>query len=226
MIPSRYYLWNTATEELNTQSLIGHAQNVDGDLAMAGNPNNSAGKVTGLLHAWMSGDQDAFNQAVELVYPELKKIAHGHLSKERPGHVLQTTALVNESYIRLARLRRMSWNDRAHFCAMSARMMRRILVEFRRANPHLPKVTISPELIRAVGDNADTLMVDQALTKLAAFDPRKARIAEMKFFGDLTAEQIAGVLSVSVQTVNRDWSLARAWLRREMSGISAGTNAS
>jgi RNA polymerase sigma factor (TIGR02999 family) len=193
---------------------------------MAGNPNNSAGKVTGLLHAWMSGDQDAFNQAVELVYPELKKIAHGHLSKERPGHVLQTTALVNESYIRLARLRRMSWNDRAHFCAMSARVMRRILVEFRRANPHLPKVTISPELIRAVGDDADTLMVDQALTKLAAFDPRKARVAEMKFFGDLTAEQIAGVLSVSVQTVNRDWSLARAWLRREMSGVSAGTNAS
>jgi RNA polymerase sigma factor (TIGR02999 family) len=195
-------------------------------LQLTGGSNDSVGKVTGLLHAWMSGDQDAFNQAVELVYPELRKIAHGHLSKERPGHVLQTTALVNESYIRLARLRRMSWNDKAHFCAMSARVMRRILVEFRRANPHLPSAGISPDLIGTAGDNADTLIVDQALTKLANFDPRKARIAEMKFFGDLTAEQIAGVLSVSVQTVNRDWSLARAWLRREISGTSAGTKAS
>jgi RNA polymerase sigma-70 factor (ECF subfamily) len=193
---------------------------------LAGNPNDSSGKVTGLLHAWMSGNQDAFNQAVELVYPELKKIAHRHLSKERPGHLLQTTALVNECYIRLARLRRMSWNDRAHFCAMSARVMRRILVNFRRANPHLPKAAMSPDLIRAVGDNADTLIVDQALTKLANIDPRKAQIAEMKFFGGLTAEQIAIVLSVSVQTVNRDWSLARAWLRREVSGTSAGTKAS
>jgi RNA polymerase sigma-70 factor (ECF subfamily) len=164
----------------------------------------------------MGGDQDALNRVVELVYPELRKIAHGHLSKERPGHVLQTTALINESYLRLIRLRRMSWNDRAHFYAMSARVMRRILVDFRRANPHLPQAAISPELTTAIGVNVDALVVDQALTKLAEADPRKAQIAEMKFFGDLTAEQIAGVLSVSVQTVNRDWSFARAWLLREM----------
>jgi RNA polymerase sigma factor (TIGR02999 family) len=120
----------------------------------------------------------------------------------------------------------MSWNDRAHLCAMSARVMRRILVDFRRANPHLPAAAISPDLIRSVGPNADAVLVDQALTKLADFDPRKAQIAEMKFFGGLTAEQIAGVLSVSVQTVHRDWSLSRAWLRREMSGMSAGAKAS
>jgi RNA polymerase sigma-70 factor, ECF subfamily len=119
----------------------------------------------------------------------------------------------------------MSWNDRAHFCAMSARVMRRILVGFRRANPHLPEATISLDLIKAVGDDADNLIVDQALTELANFDPRKAQIAEMKFFGGLTARQIAGVLSVSVQTVNRDWSLARAWLRREMSGASPARKA-
>lgn len=181
----------------------------------------SAAQVTGLLHDWMAGDHDALNRVVELVYPELRRIAHGHLSKERPGHILQTTALINESYLRLIRLRRMSWNDRAHFCAMSARVMRRILVDFRRANPHAPLTPIAPEFAGACETNLDALAVDQALSKLADVDPRKARIAEMKFFGDLTAEQIASVLSVSVQTVNRDWSFARAWLLREMTGKSS-----
>ena len=182
--------------------------------------NDSAVQVTSLLHAWQAGDQNALNQVVELVYPELRKIAHGHLSRERPGHMLQTTALVNESYLRLARLRRMSWNDRAHFCAMSARVMRRILVEFRRANPNMPQSSISQDLADAAAANIDALIVDQSLKKLAQIDPRKAQIAEMKFFGDLTGEQIAGVLNVSVQTVNRDWLLARAWLYREMSSQS------
>lgn len=181
---------------------------------------DSAAEVTGLLHNWMAGDHDALNRVVELVYPELRRIAHGHLSKERPGHILQTTALINESYLRLIRLRRMSWNDRAHFCAMSARVMRRVLVDFRRANPHAPQTSIAPELAGASEMNLDALVVDQALSKLADVDPRKAQIAEMKFFGDLTAEQIATVLSVSVQTVNRDWSFARAWLLREITGES------
>jgi RNA polymerase sigma factor (TIGR02999 family) len=188
---------------------------------------DSGARITRLLHAWQQGDPDALNQVVELVYPELRKIAHGHLSRERPGHILQTTALVNESYLRMARLRRMSWNDRAHFCAMSARVMRRVLVDFRRANPHVPHAELSPEIAGIAGANTDALVVDQALTKLAGIDARKAQIAEMKFFGDLTAEQIANVLSVSVQTVNRDWSLARAWLLREMSGTgdkSAGAS--
>jgi RNA polymerase sigma factor (TIGR02999 family) len=187
----------------------------------------SGGQITRLLHAWQEGDRDALNQVVELVYPELRKIAHGHLSRERPGHILQTTALVNESYLRMARLRRMSWNDRAHFCAMSARVMRRVLVDFRRANPHVPHPELSPQIASVAGANTDALVVDQALTKLAGIDARKAQIAEMKFFGDLTAEQIANVLSVSVQTVNRDWSLARAWLLREMSATgdkSAGAS--
>jgi RNA polymerase sigma-70 factor (ECF subfamily) len=168
----------------------------------------------------MDGDQEALNRVVELVYPELRKIAHGHLSKERPGHILQTTALINESYLRLAKLRWMKWNNRAHFCAMSARVMRRILVNFRRANQHAPQMAILLDLPAPATANADAVMIDQALSKLAKIDPRKAHVAEMKFFGDLTAEQIAAVLHVSVQTVNRDWSLAKAWLLRELSQTS------
>ena len=156
---------------------------------MTGDPNNSKGKVTGLLHAWMSGDQDAFNQAVELVYPELRKIAHGHLSKERPGHVLQTTALVNESYIRLARLRRMSWSDRAHFCAMSARVMRRILVDDSRKRNSAKRggslILVSLDEVDSVAQQAaNVLAVDEALKNLETLDLRQRSEKSLK--GDLS----------------------------------------
>ncbi len=179
---------------------------------------NSPPEVTQLLHAWMAGDQDALERVVELVYPQLHQIAHRQMSKERAGHVLQTTALVNEAYLRLMKLRHMSWNDRAHFRAVSARIMRRILVEASRRDLNKQQVPLPEDLQSSGAVNLDALMLDQALTKLAEFDPRKAQVAEMKYFGDMTAEEIAAVLGVSVQTVNNDRSLAKAWLLRELGG--------
>ncbi|MBV9267253.1 MAG: sigma-70 family RNA polymerase sigma factor [Acidobacteriaceae bacterium] len=180
---------------------------------------NSPAEVTELLHSWMAGDRDALERIVELVYPQLHQIAHRQMSKERAGHVLQTTALINEAYLRLMKIRHMSWKDRVHFRAVSARIMRRILVEASRRDRH--KVPIPDDLKSSGTLNFDALMLDQALTKLAELDPRKAQVAEMKYFGDMTAEESAGVLGVSVQTVNNDRSLAKAWLLRELSGRAA-----
>jgi len=168
----------------------------------------------------MAGNQQAFAEVIEVVYPELRMIAHRHMSKERPGHLLQTTALINETYLRLLKLRRMSWEDRAHFRAVSARLMRRILVEMSRTRADkqdVQHVPLPPELAAEPTVNADVLMIDEALNRLAAFDERKAQVAEMKYFGEMTAEETAAVLGVSVQTVNRDRSLAKAWLLRELS---------
>ena len=179
--------------------------------------------VTGLLRAWSGGDRGALERILPLVYPELRKIAQRCLSKEHPGHTLQATALVNEAYLRLVDIQKVEWHDRAHFFAIGARLMRRILVDYARAKGYAKRggnaqrVDFDEALI--VSAEVDPLLVrmDDALNQLASFDPRKAQIVEMRYFGGLEAAEIAGVLGVSVQTVHRDWSLARSWLAREMS---------
>ncbi len=181
-----------------------------------------ATEITGLLQAWSSGDTGAFERILALVYPELRKIAQRCLNNERSGHTLQATALVNEAYLRLIDIRKMQWQDRAHFFAVGARLMRRILVDYARSKGYAKRggdahrVDFNEALI--VSEQADPAIVrlDDALTQLATFDARKAQIVEMRYFAGLNADEIAAVLGVSVQTVNRDWSLAKSWLAREM----------
>jgi RNA polymerase sigma factor (TIGR02999 family) len=177
-------------------------------------------QITDLLRAWSAGDQGVVGEIVELAYPELHRIARKHLYHERKDHSIQATALVNEAYLRLVNVRQVQWKDRAHFLAIGARIMRRILIDHARARPsaQLTELTdtlaISPEL------DLDLVRMDQALRALSEFDARKAQVVEMKFFDGLTAEEVAAVLSVSPQTVQRDWSLAKAWLVREMTSAA------
>ena len=161
--------------------------------------------ITALLVAWGRGDEAALQQLIPLVHRELHQIARRCLKGERPGHTLQPTALVNEAYLRLVDVRRMSWQDRTHFFAMSARLMRRVLVDFARSRQYQKR-----------GGGVMKVSLDEALTTLSAIDERKARVIEMRFFGGLTAEETAAVLDVSRETVLRDWRLARAWLMREL----------
>jgi RNA polymerase sigma factor (TIGR02999 family) len=180
-------------------------------------------EITGLLQAWSGGDTDALERILVLVYPELRKIAKRCLASERTGHTLQATALVNEAYLRLIDIQRMQWHDRAHFFAVGARLMRRILVDYARTRGFAKRgggarrVDLNEALIVSSEMDPALVRMDDALTQLAAFDPRKAKIVEMRYFGGLNADDIASVLGVSPQTVNRDWSLAKAWLAREMS---------
>jgi RNA polymerase sigma factor (TIGR02999 family) len=173
-------------------------------------------EITGLLRAWNAGDQTAAGQIVELVYPELYRIARKHLYYERPDHTIQATALVNEAYLRLVNIRRVQWKDRAHFLAVGARIMRRILVDYARSHPRPARVDITEELAVSPELNIDVALLDQALKSLAAFDERKAKVVELRFFGGLTAQESAAVLGVAPQTVHRDWSLAKAWLLRHL----------
>jgi RNA polymerase sigma factor (TIGR02999 family) len=169
-------------------------------------------QITELLRAWSAGDQSAVEQIVELTYPELRRIARRHLSRERPGHSLQATALVNEAFLRLVNARQVQWKDRAHFLAIGARIMRRILIDYARGRPKAARTELTETLAISPGLDLDLVLLDQALKALADFDERKAKVVEMKFFGGLTAEEIAAVLNTSTQTVTRDWSLAKAWL--------------
>lgn len=179
-------------------------------------------EITGLLRAWTGGDDKALERILVLVYPELRRIAQRCLGKERNGHTLEATALVNEAYLRLVEVQKVKLHDRAHFFAIGAKLMRRILIDYARSRTYAKRgggarrVDIDEALV--ISTQVDPLLVrmDDALAELAAFDPRKAQIVEMRYFGGLNAEDIAAVLGVSVQTVNRDWSLARSWLAREM----------
>ncbi len=178
--------------------------------------------LTGLLQAWSSGDANALERIVAQVYPELHAIARRFLSRERPGHTLQATALVNEAYLRLMDLNKIDWRDRVHFFAVGARVMRHILVDYARSKGNakhgggVRHLDLNEALL--VSNNTDPALVrmDDALNELAQFDPRKAQIVEMRYFGGLNANDIATVLGVSPKTVNRDWSLAKAWLARAM----------
>jgi RNA polymerase sigma factor (TIGR02999 family) len=182
-------------------------------------------EISTLLQAWSSGDQVALEQLTPIVYDELRRLARHYLRSERAHITLQTTALVNEAYLKLVDFKRMRFNDRAHFFAVSAQLMRRILVDHsRRRNLKrgggVPHISIEETNALAPERPTDLLMLDNALHALAHFDSRKAKVVELRFFGGLSVEETAEVLSVSSITVMRDWNTARAWLYREMSGAS------
>lgn len=179
--------------------------------------------ATRLLQAWAQGDQAAFEELIPLVYDELRRLAQRELRRERPGHSLQATALVNEAYLRLIDLNRIEWQNRAHFFAMAARMMRRILVDWARARGNqkrgggVPTVSLDEGLLVSTDPGCDLVALDDALETLGAMDPRKGQVVEMRFFGGLTVEETAAALHVSADTVMRDWRSAKAWLLRELS---------
>ena len=185
-----------------------------------------SGEVSQLLLAWSSGDQSALEKLTPIVYHELHRIAGQYMRRENAGHSLQTTALVNEAYVRLVDYKRMQWQNRAHFFAVSAQLMRRILVDHaRRRNLKRGRGVqhVSLEEASMVGDgrDADLVALDDAMNALARLDPRKVQVVEMRFFGGLSVEEIAEVLKISTVTVMRDWSTAKAWLYRE---LTAGAN--
>jgi len=183
--------------------------------------------ITRLLIDWRGGDQAALEQLMPLVHEELRRLARRHMAHERVGHTLQATALVNEAFVRLIDVRQVKWQDRAHFFAMSSRLMRRILVDFARSKGYqkrgggAQKVSFDEALIVTHGPGQDLVALDDALNALAAFDGRKAQVVEMRFFGGLSVEETAEALNVSVDTVMRDWKLAKAWLLRELKQPSA-----
>jgi RNA polymerase sigma factor (TIGR02999 family) len=171
--------------------------------------------------AWGQGDRHALEQLTPLVYKELRRLAQWHMNGERPGHTLQATALVNEAYLRLVDIHQIQWQDRAHFFAMAARQMRRILIDAARKHGNqkrggrAQKVSLAEGLV--VPDRPEELVrLDEVLVALAQIDERRGRVVELKFFGGLTVEEIAEVLDVSPDTVKRDWKLAKAWLGREL----------
>jgi RNA polymerase sigma-70 factor, ECF subfamily len=176
--------------------------------------------VTRLLLDWNDGNQEALEKLVPLVYAELRRLAKGYMRGERQGHTLQTTALINEAFLRLIDWKNVSWQNRAHFFGVSAQLMRRILVDFARARRgkrggDVSCVTLHEALIPADA-GTDVVAVDDALKGLEAIDPRKGRVVELRFFGGLSTEETAEVLKVSTRTVEREWSLAQAWLLREL----------
>jgi RNA polymerase sigma factor (TIGR02999 family) len=179
-------------------------------------------EVTYLLRAWSGGDEAALARIVALVYPELREIAHRCLSGERPDHTIQATALVHEAYLRLVDIKRVQWQDRAHFFAVGARLMRRVLVDDARARDcakregAFRRAALNEALLLSAKPEPMLVRLDDALQQLAKFDPRKSEVVAMRYFGGLTAEEIAAVLRISPQSVNRDWSLAKSWLFREM----------
>jgi RNA polymerase sigma factor (TIGR02999 family) len=179
--------------------------------------------VTALLIEWRAGDHGAIERLLPLVHGELKRIAKRHMAGERPDHVLQATALVNEVYLRLIDVRRVQWQDRAHFFAMAARLMRRVLVDFARARNNqkrggaLHRVTFDQNLPVASETPDDLIAIDDALRALSAEYERKAQVVELRFFGGLSVEETAEVLRISQETVMRDWKFAKNWLLRELS---------
>ena len=183
-------------------------------------------EVTELLKKWSGGDANALEELTPLIYAELHKIARRYMSRERGGHTLQTSALVNEAYIRLIDWKTAKWDNRAHFFGVSAQLMRRILVDFARKRPKTSAdeiarhVSLEEALVVSTDKASDLVALDEALTELAKFDERKARIVEMKFFGGLSVEETAEVLKISGVTVMREWSKAKAWLYRELSNTN------
>jgi RNA polymerase sigma factor (TIGR02999 family) len=184
--------------------------------------------VTQLLADMKDGDLAALSKVMPLVYDELRRVAHAHLRREGPGHVLQTTGLVHEAYLKLAGLERVSVVSRTHFLALSARLMRQILVDqARRKRTHkrgAGVTLVGLEGISSPGrdDTVDVLAVDEALTRLAAADPQQARIVELRFFAGLTADETADVLGISIATLHREWAMAKAWLHLQLRLDSAG----
>jgi RNA polymerase sigma-70 factor, ECF subfamily len=180
-------------------------------------------EITQLLQAWGAGDEQALEKLTPLVHQQLRRAARHYMAGERSGHVLQTSALVNEAYLRLFECRQLDWHDRTHFFAVCAQLMRRILIDIARAKRYQKRGGGSPHvcLDEALGLkqplNVEILLLNSALDSLAAVDPRKGRVVELRFFSGLSVEETAEVLQVSKETVARDWRVAKAWLLRELS---------
>jgi RNA polymerase sigma factor (TIGR02999 family) len=182
-----------------------------------------AHQISQFLHAWSEGDQHALDQLMPMVYDDLHRLARRYMAQERPDHTLQATALVHETYLRLLDSAHPSWQDRAHFLAVCARVMRRILVDLGRTHQALkrggdtPSLCLKEAIAIAGRPGTDLVAVDDALTALAAFDPRKGQVVELRFFGGLSAKETAEVLKISEETALREWKIAKGWLRRELS---------
>jgi RNA polymerase sigma factor (TIGR02999 family) len=185
-------------------------------------------QVTELLLAWGDGDQGALDQLIPLVHAELRRIAARYMAQERPGHTLQPTALVNEVYLKLVDVERVRWQNRAHFLAVAARLMRRILVDFARSRRYRKRgggvqhVAFDETAVIDIGRGHDLLALDDALDELARVDARQGQIVVMRFFAGLSIEEIAKVMDLSTATVGRDWKLAKSWLLRELDRTSQG----
>jgi RNA polymerase sigma-70 factor, ECF subfamily len=182
----------------------------------------SRNEISLLLKAWCGGDEAALEKLIPVVYDELRRMAHHHMARERAGHTLQTTALVNEAYLRLVGAKQVQWHDRAHFFALSAQLMRRILVDYARAHGRKKRgdavrmVSLDQSLTIPADPDANLIELDDALNSLAAMDVRKAKTVELRFFGGLSVEETAKALDVSISTVMSDWRFAKAWLLREL----------
>lgn len=185
--------------------------------------NPSLHEVTQLLSDWSHGNQEALDKLMPLVYDELRRLAHHYMSRERAGHTLQTTALVNEAYLRLIGRQKMHWQNRAHFFAISAQLMRRILVDHARAHTRVKRgggahmITLDEAAVVSRERAAEVIALDDELNRLAALDLQQSRIVELRFFGGLTIEETAEVLGLSPATIKREWRTAKAWLYHELS---------
>jgi RNA polymerase sigma factor (TIGR02999 family) len=182
----------------------------------------STNEITGLLTRWSQGDEHALDSLTPMVYRDLRKVAAHLLRSERSGHTLQPTALVNEAYVKLAGSAKILWQNRTHFFAVAARVMRQILVDYARSHQRAKRgsgatpLPLDEALVFAPERSSDLLLLDEAVDRLAEVDPRKAKVVELRFFGGLSNEEIAETLQISSNTVMRDWNMAKAWLRREM----------
>ena len=184
-------------------------------------------EITQLLAEWSDGNQSALDELYPLVYEELHRLARRYMSRERKGHTLQTTALINEAYVRLVDQKNVHWANRSHFFAISAQIMRRILIDHARRHAYAKRgggaqqVSLEEVAIVAREQSAEIIRLDEALKILAKMDPRRCHVVELRYFGGLSNEEIAGVLNVSENTVTRDWNLARAWLYQQLTGSAA-----
>jgi RNA polymerase sigma factor (TIGR02999 family) len=183
--------------------------------------------ITELLAEWSDGNQSALDELYPLVYDELHRLARRYMSRERKGHTLQTTALINEAYVRLVDQRNVRWANRSHFFAISAQIMRRILIDHARRHAYAKRgggaqqVSLEEAATVTPDQSLELIRLDEALTSLSERDPRRGQVVELRFFGGLNNEEIAGVLKVSENTVTRDWNMARAWLYQQLTGSGA-----
>ena len=206
-----------------------HAQRIEREARLSGGivPDIRTHDVTALLLEWRRGDNAAVDKLLPLVHGELRRLARRQMAGERPGHMLQATALVNEVYLKLVDIRRIQWQDRAHFFAISARLMRRVLVDFARASKNqkrggaMHRVTFDQDLPVAVDTPEDLIAIDDALAAFGREYERKAQVVELRFFGGLSVDETAEVLKISPETVMRDWKFAKGWLLRELSRVTA-----
>ncbi|HSL55848.1 MAG TPA: sigma-70 family RNA polymerase sigma factor [Pyrinomonadaceae bacterium] len=184
-------------------------------------------EITQLLAEWRDGNQSALDQLYPLVYDELHRLARRYMSRERKGHTLQTTALINEAYVRLVDQRNVAWANRSHFFAISAQIMRRILIDHARRHQYAKRgggaqqVSLEEAAIVVPDQSEELLRLDEALKSLAEMDPRRSQVVELRYFGGLNNEEIADVLHISENTVTRDWNMARAWLYQQLTGSGA-----